>query len=247
MKSGSLGEPDVGDRYALLSVEPCVLDQVVRVRPAPVPARAGRALQPAQGPAVGLVAVGLHVPRGAPRVGVEAAHPVRLGLLCQPHLPVVIAVPHILRRRVRATRIGRLDGGARRGADAQPQDAQAGTGLGAEQQVQHLPLPLWRQAIRAAHDIGPAEEFGEPESVDGLELVGPVDGRGRLRVRGRGVDGHQGARTYQDRGCHRPELSSPHHVFYLLCPGVRPTYRWPSGNSRLSMRSDLIGHDRLRG
>src|SRR5690606_32055687 len=137
---GLVGEGRVGDPDAFLLVEVRVGDEVAGVRLGPLWSERAAAL---------VVAVVLHVAGGAPGVGVEAFDPVPPGLSGDPDLAVVVAVPDVLRRRVRAAGVLGLVGdhvvvraAGRGGADAQAQDAESRPLARVEPEVEDLaPLP----------------------------------------------------------------------------------------------------------
>ncbi len=245
---GLVGEAQVGDPDALTGVELRVLHQVLGVRPAPVAARAARAGQAAQRAAVDVAAVVLHVAGGAPGVGVEPLDPVRLGLPCEPHLAAVVPVPLVRRGRVRAAGVAGRDRAhvvvdvVHRGADAEPQDAQARALGTAEQQVEHLLLVLGRQALGAVQDGRALERLGEAEPVDRLVTGPPVhhDLRGSAFLgSGRGVRG--GVRQHGQRkpGGDGAVRSSGHSDSFRKFQKIYETFRALKPKRVRGIRQDL--------
>ena len=76
-----------------------ILHEVIRIRLLPVSARAARAANTAQRPAVRIVVVCLHVARRTPRIGVHGLYAICFrSLSANPDLAVVVGVPDVLWR-----------------------------------------------------------------------------------------------------------------------------------------------------
>ena len=189
----------MGNRHVRFLVELDVPDQVIRIRLPPVAARAAGPGHAAEAPAVGVVAVRLHVPGRTPRVGVYILHPVRvLGLLRYPELLVVRPVPLVDERLGRASWTFGRDGyhvvGAhvRRGTYAVSQDGEACAFGCREEEVEGFALLGLGEL---AHLYCPLEGFGHAEAVHCLVGLCEVH-----RYCGSGLSPFERQRVVQSRG-----------------------------------------------
>jgi len=160
--------------YAFLGIKLDVLQQKIRIRFLPIPARTVVPWRPAKVPPVCLIPIRLHETRRTPRVCVDGLDAVPHSLVAKPDLPLIVAVPLVVRLGVGPARVredhvvGRL---AR--ADAVADDAEARARGAVEHEVEGLGRQLLGDEVA---ELGSAAKgLGDAEAVDFLQLLRDID------------------------------------------------------------------------
>ena len=152
----------------------CVcLDKTNRRRATACPVDTSLAIHAAEPSALVVPSVGLHVPWGAPGIGVEGRHAVFLGLFSHPDLAAIFVVPDERPILGWLGGVHVIEGAVGGAAEAQAEYTESGAGGGVEEEVEDIFLV----GLREVDDgVGSLECLAEAEAIDCLEGFCKVDG-----------------------------------------------------------------------